>query len=67
MIKKRVKKTNNDLKNITPKTKDRATQTPLKPVVNSGAPEGCAVPVPNNDVNTYLYFNSSCRERSRPL
>ena len=37
--KKGVKKTNNDLKNITPKTKDWATQTPLKPVVNSGAPE----------------------------
>ena len=45
--KKKVKKTNNDLKNITPKTKNRATQTPLKPVVNSGAPEGCAVPVPH--------------------
>ena len=38
--KKRDKKTNNDLQNITHKTKDRVTRTPLKPGVNSGAPEG---------------------------
>ena len=30
----------------THKTKDRVTQTPLKPGVNSGAPEGLAVPAP---------------------
>jgi ribosomal protein L21E len=28
------------------KTKDRVTRTPLKPGVNSGAPEGWAVPAP---------------------
>ena len=28
------------------KTKDRATRTPLKPGVNSGAPEGLEVPAP---------------------
>jgi hypothetical protein len=30
------KRTNNDLQNITHKTKDQETQTPLKPGVNSG-------------------------------
>jgi hypothetical protein len=34
------KSTNNDLQNITHKTKDQVTQTPLKTGVNSGAPEG---------------------------
>jgi hypothetical protein len=34
------KGTNSDLQNITQKTKDRATRTPLRPGVNSGAPEG---------------------------
>ena len=34
------KKTNNDLRNITKKTKAGATQTPPKPGVNAGAPEG---------------------------
>ena len=34
-----VKRTNNDLQNTTHKTKDWATQTPLKTGVNSGAPE----------------------------
>jgi hypothetical protein len=29
-----------DLQNTAQKTKDRATQTPLKPGMNSGAPEG---------------------------
>jgi len=32
------KRTNNDLKHITQKTKDRATLTPLLSNVNSGAP-----------------------------
>ena len=40
------KRTNNDLQNITHKTKDRVTRTPLKPGENSGAPEGQAVHVP---------------------
>jgi hypothetical protein len=35
--KKTEKRTNNDLQNITQKTKDRVTRTPLKPGVNSGA------------------------------
>jgi hypothetical protein len=33
-------RTNNDLQNTTQITKDIATRTPLKPEVNSGAPEG---------------------------
>jgi len=37
---KRTKNTNNGLQNTTQKTKDRVTQTPLKPGVNSCAPEG---------------------------
>jgi len=32
--------TKNDLQNITQKTKDRATRTPLKIGMNSDAPEG---------------------------
>jgi hypothetical protein len=36
---KRDKVTNNDLKNITQKTKDRVSWTPLKHVLKSGAPE----------------------------
>jgi len=38
--KKKDMRTNTDLQNITRKTKDRATRTPLKSGVNSGAPEG---------------------------
>jgi hypothetical protein len=38
--KKQDKGTNNDLQNITWKTKDRATRTLLKPWMNWGAPEG---------------------------
>ena len=44
--KKKDKRTNNDLQNITQKSKDRAPQTPVKTEVNSGAPEGLAVPAP---------------------
>jgi len=33
------KSTNNNLQTTTRKTKERATQSPLKPRVNSGAPE----------------------------
>jgi len=38
--KKKDKRTNDDLQNTTQETKDRATQTPLKPGMNLGAPEG---------------------------
>ena len=34
------KRTNNDLQNTAQKTKDRATQNPLKQGVNSGTLEG---------------------------
>ena len=37
---KSTKKTNNDLQNITHKSKDRVTRTPLNTGVNSYAPEG---------------------------
>jgi hypothetical protein len=37
---KKDKSTNNDLQNITQKTKDRATRTSLKSAVNAGALEG---------------------------
>ena len=40
------KRTNNDLQNLTHKAKDPATRIPLKTGVNSGAPEGKAVPPP---------------------
>jgi len=40
MGKRKYKRTNNDLQNITQKTKDRATRTPLRLGVNTGAPEG---------------------------
>ena len=43
---KKDKRTNNDLQNITHKTKDRVTRTPLKQGMDSGAPEGSAVPAP---------------------
>jgi hypothetical protein len=38
--KRKYKRTNNDLQNITQKTKDRATQTSLRPEENPGASEG---------------------------
>jgi hypothetical protein len=37
---KKDKRTNNDLQNMTNKTKDRVTRTPLKPGVNSGTRKG---------------------------
>jgi hypothetical protein len=37
---KKDKGPSNDLQNITHKTKDRVTRTPLNTGVNSGAPEG---------------------------
>ena len=44
--KKTEKRTNTNLQNITNKTKDRATRTPLKTGVNSGGPEMLAIPAP---------------------
>ena len=40
------KRTKNDPQKNTHKTKDWVTWTPLKPGVNSGAPEGQADPAP---------------------
>jgi hypothetical protein len=40
----RIQRTNTNLQNTSQKTKDRATRTSLKPEVNAGSPEGCAVP-----------------------
>jgi hypothetical protein len=37
---KKDKKTNDDPHNITHETKDQVSRTPLKPLVNSGVPEG---------------------------
>jgi len=42
--KKKDKRTNNDLQNITHNTKDRVTQALLSIEATSGAPEGWAVP-----------------------
>jgi hypothetical protein len=44
--KKKNKRTNNDLQNITQISKDRITRTPLKHGVNKGGPEVKAVPDP---------------------
>jgi len=44
---KKCKITKNNLQNTTRKTKDQATRALLKSVVNTGTPEGCAVPVTN--------------------
>ena len=44
--KKKGKMTNNDLQNATQKNEDWATRIPLKPGVNSGAPERYAFPAP---------------------
>ena len=41
------KMSNNDAQNTTQTTKELATQTPLNIGVNSGAPEGKAVPAPH--------------------
>jgi len=43
--KKKDRTTNNDLQNITQKTKDRAKRITLKIRLNSAAPEGLAVPL----------------------
>jgi len=43
ITKERRKRTNNDLQNITQKTKYRAARTLQKPGANSGALEGLAV------------------------
>jgi len=41
------KSTNNDLQNITHKTKDRVIRTPLTTGENSGSSEGQAIPAPH--------------------
>jgi len=48
--------TNTDLQNTTQKTKDRSTLTLLKTGVNSGAPEGRAIPL-----HTWIQFSKSVR------
>jgi hypothetical protein len=53
------KKINNNLQNITQKTKDWATWTPLKPVVNSGAPEEFSAPVHMYNPLCYSYYKPS--------
>jgi hypothetical protein len=54
------KTTNNDLQNITQKTKDQATQTPLKTGLHSGAQRGQVVPSPHVAPTkfdyTFIYF-----------
>ena len=40
------KRKSNYLQKLTHKTKDRVTRTPIRQGVNSGAPEGLAVPAP---------------------
>ena len=50
------KRTNNDLQNITQKTKDGARRIPKKGGFNSSAPERLAVPVPY--VNPFIILLS---------
>ena len=47
MTNRKGKKTNNDLQNTTQKTKDRERRTLIKPGMESGIPEGYAVPAPH--------------------
>jgi len=54
--KKKNKRTNNDLQNITQKTKDQATRTPLKTRVNSCSSEGNAVPAPHVAPIVLFYY-----------
>ena len=63
------KKTNNDLHSITRETKDRAKRIPLKPAVNSGAPEGKAVPAPHVApvILFLLQINSSKKQNSNQV
>jgi len=59
------KRTKHDLQIDIQKTKDRATSTPLKQGLNSGALEGLSVPAPHvtpvllllNDTNIIWYGN----------
>ena len=50
------KRTNNDLHNNTEQTKDRATRTPLKKGVKSGAPEGYTYKMSVNICKLYYYY-----------
>ena len=60
--KKKDKRTNNDLQNTSQKTKDRATQIPLKSGMNTGAPEGyvalapLVAPLVNNTMTTHAVY-----------
>jgi hypothetical protein len=55
--KNRDKRTNNDLQSIARKTKDQGTRTPFKTGVNSGAPEGKAVPVTRGHSSCYSCYS----------
>jgi hypothetical protein len=57
-------RTNNDLQNITQKTKNRVTRTLLKPEVTSGFAEGSTVPAPHVTLVVLLLndTNSSIRK-----
>jgi hypothetical protein len=63
------KRTSNDLQNITHKIKDRVTRIPLKPAVNSGAPEGQAVPASHVTpvILFLLQINSSKKQNSNQV
>lgn len=58
MARREVKRTNSDLQSITETTNDRATRTPLNTGVNSGAPEGKAVPPPIVDLVVLLFLQT---------
>ena len=57
---KKDKRKNNDLQNITKKTKHRARRTLLKNGVKSNIPEGKAVPDPHVVPSTNLVFSEIC-------
>ena len=57
---KKDKRTNNDLQNITKKTKHRARRTLLKNGVKSNIPEGKAVPAPHVAPSTNSVFSEVC-------
>jgi hypothetical protein len=50
--------TNNDLQNITEKNKGRATRTPLKPMVISGALEELAFPAKHVAPGVFLLLQT---------
>jgi hypothetical protein len=54
------KRTNDDIPNIKQKTKDRATRTPLKTGVNSGAPEGWVCSLRKTRIGNLLCYPTMC-------